>query len=331
MTEWLEGAITYEGPAPQIGADWSGRLDEWLTVVLLGEAEKQNVQNWSFPTDQLRDEYLQTIHDRSDDDVLALLRCFLFPSCTFPSRDKVALGRLLDRLVKERRRFRPVNEYEWVLLRYLRGEGMPHAGVRWTIDLLPADPKRAIAAIEAYLAADWIHLPDGAIDGLADSMQIIRARYIADPKTNSERRLYLYELTPRQFEGLVRKLYEQLGYNASLTPPSRDGGRDIVARRQDPGRRETLLIECKLHNGNVRLQVAQRLIGVVAHENANRGVLVTSGSFTRTTRMLAAEEPRLELIDGMELVALLNEHLGAHWPTTVDRITSVDKPRSPPQ
>lgn len=200
--------------------------------------------------------------------------------------------------------------------------------MRWALDLLPTDPRRAIAAIDAYLVADWLHLPDGAINGLGDSLQIIRARYIADPRANSERRQYLYDLTPRQFEGLVQKLYDELGYSALLTPASKDGGRDIIASRDDPSRRETLLIECKRHQGNVRLQVAQRLLGVVAHEHANRGVLITPSSFTLSTKKLAAVEPRLELINGLELVALLNEHLGAHWPTAVDRIVSVDRPRN---
>jgi len=83
MNAWLMSSAARPGPDPQLGEAWSGRLDEWLAEVLPGNAAQRNIQDWSFPTDDLRDDYLSTIHSRSDEDVVALLRLFLFPSCTF--------------------------------------------------------------------------------------------------------------------------------------------------------------------------------------------------------------------------------------------------------
>src|SRR5437879_2015321 len=48
---------------PIIGPDWDGRLEEWVAEVIAAQSHKQRREIWdlSFPTDALRDEYLESI------------------------------------------------------------------------------------------------------------------------------------------------------------------------------------------------------------------------------------------------------------------------------
>jgi restriction system protein len=105
-----------------------------------------------------------------------------------------------------------------------------------------------------------------------------------------------------------------------LTQRTRDGGRDIVACRQGPVKREQLHIECKRYTTPVPVQCLRSLLGVVSSEKANKGVLVTTSRFTTPAVEFSKENPRIELIDGLTLVALMNEHLGDGWPLRIDRL-----------
>src|SRR5947209_7755090 len=109
-SEWIAEFLK-SGIAPRSGDMWSGQLEEWLASVLPPGADERyddiddedlpdgirddetvwdwtersraGVQAWCFPTDGLRAEYLQSIQDRSEADVLALLRLFLFEESCF--------------------------------------------------------------------------------------------------------------------------------------------------------------------------------------------------------------------------------------------------------
>lgn len=211
-------------------------------------------------------------------------------------------------------------EYFRRLPRTISNRQPAHPGVRWVLDLLPNNPRIALAAIEAYLLAHAMWLPDGRVSGLHDAVDVIRARYVGRPGPAEGKRQALFELSPRDFERLVRRLYAAMGYEATLTPPGRDGGRDVIAVRAGTGQREQVHIECKLHTLPVGVRTARALLGVVTHMKANRGVLVTSSHFTRGARELADSNPRLDLITGSELVVLLNEYFGPEWPSRLETL-----------
>jgi restriction system protein len=304
---------------PQLGKAWEGRLEEWLRAVL-SEGSVGSLQNWSFPTDELRDEYLETIESRTDAEVRDLLRLFLFDASTFGADDRNRdwfLGPDIDPSTRGRL---SQLEYYRRLPRTIFNKQPAHPGVRWILDLLPNNPRMALAAIEAYLIAHAMWLPDGRASGLHDAIDIIRARYVGRPASAEGKRQVLFELSPRDFERLVRRLYAAMGYEATLTPPGRDGGRDVIAVRAGAGQREQVHIECKLYTLPVGVHTARSLLGVVSHERANKGILVTSSHFTRGARDLADSNPRLDLITGSELVVLLNEHFGPEWPSRLETL-----------
>jgi len=325
------------GIEPRVGDTWSGNLEGWLAAVLPPGAYERyedidddalpdglrddetvwdwtqrfraDVQAWCFPTDGLREGYLTSVHSRSEADVLALLRLFLFEEACF-GKDSEYLHQalavhkdlsFLDRLPAE---------YSRRLMAWTGTDTKPHPSIRWVLDLLPRSPQQAIDAITGYLNAYRGVRPEGRSQGLLDAAAIIRARWIDDVTSGTGA---LFRLSPRGLEILVAALYRELGYNVILTPPSRDGGRDVIAARETPGQREVIQIECKTHTSPVGVTYVRQLRGVIERHRANRGILVTIGRFTRGAREECTVDTRLELIDGAALIQMLNAKFGPLW------------------
>jgi Restriction endonuclease len=118
------------------------------------------------------------------------------------------------------------------LMMWMGGNAKPHPSIRWALDLLPHSPQQAIDAITGHLNVYREVRPEGRSLGLLDAVAIIRTRWIDDPTTGTEA---LFRLSPRELEVLVAALYQKLGYTVELTPPSRDGGRNVIATRKAPG------------------------------------------------------------------------------------------------
>lgn len=267
------------------------------------------MQTWSFPTAERRAEYLATVSARAEADVLALLRVFLFEESSFGLDGDHLDGALRSSSVRQALDGFPL-EYSRRLTRWLAGNAKPHPSIRWVLDLLPHAPQQAIDAVMGYLDVYRSLRPTGRSEGLLDAAAIIRARWIEDVSDGIEA---LFRLSPRDFEALVAALYRKIGYQVELTPPSRDGGRDVIATRAQPGRREVVEVECKTHSSPIGVKHVRQLCGVVEMSRASRGVLVAAGRFTRGARAEAAVDSRLELIDGESLIRLLNASFGPLW------------------
>ncbi|MCY8065419.1 restriction endonuclease [Bacillus haynesii] len=152
-------------------------------------------------------------------------------------------------------------------------------------------------------------LPDMAMNSLYDAQVLIRARYLQNDYSVDT----LLSLSPREFEYLIAKLYKSLGYKVQLTPPSNDGGKDVIAENEAIGRKERLFIECKRSKENVKIEKARALVGAITDAKATKGVLIGAKGFTRGTINFAKKNPSVELIGGQELLHFLDENLGKNW------------------
>jgi len=297
-------------------------LDEWLSLIF-NPAPDIPVPDHEFPTNKHRDEYIATIHQRTDEDIRRLLLRFLIPSGTL-GIDKLRLEWLLldKRNAPERYAKMMAMQFYRRLVTFASGNSKipPWEGITWVIDLLPHFPKQALEGLSAYILAHIPVLPDGRLNSLHDAEEIIRARYIGTASSQAEKLQFLTSISPRQFEHIIERLYSAMGYNTQLTPPQKDGGRDVIARKEGIGTLEHLLVECKQYSGPVDVKIVRALLGVVADERVNKGVLVTTSRFTKAGTEFAKRNPRLELIAGESLIPLLNEHLGARWTTQLERI-----------
>lgn len=259
-----------------------------------------------------------------------LLRGMLIPSCSL-GVDDVALQNMSNAANSEDPQIRRLgridsSEYRRRVVAYFRAvvdekvAPPPWEGMTWILDLLPHWPRRAINALESYTLAHAQVLPDGRSSALQDCLSIMRAYYIGLPGKLESRRMHLLELDWRQFEALVCLLYRKMGHDARLMPGTKDSGRDVIANREQPGMRSRLQVQCKRWEKNVGISEVQRILGVAAGDKSTSAVLVTSSFFTKPARKIAAEDPRIDLIDGLSLARLFNEYLGDLWPANVSRL-----------
>jgi restriction system protein len=113
------------------------------------------------------------------------------------------------------------------------------------------------------------------------------------------------------FEHLVRELFAQMfsshGAEVKVTQASRDGGVDAVAFDPDPIRGGKFVIQAKRYTNVVPVSAVRDLYGTLVNEGASRGILVTTAYYGKDARAFAQDKP-LTLIDGPNLVYLLEEH-----------------------
>lgn len=135
---------------------------------------------------------------------------------------------------------------------------------------------------------------------LMDSMDVV---------AGLDSRPVLMDLTPTEFEHLVRQLFEAIGLDSVNTQPSQDEGIDAVAMNTDPVMKGLCIIQAKRSSKVVPFETVSALAGVVEHKRAAKGILVTTSWFGRASEAFANQHGRLELLDGGNLVHLFREHL----------------------
>ncbi|MGQ4479623.1 restriction endonuclease [Streptomyces sp. SAS_276] len=136
---------------------------------------------------------------------------------------------------------------------------------------------------------------------LMDSMDVV---------AGLDSRPVLVQLSPTEFEHLIRQLFEAIGMEAWNTQASKDEGVDAVAISKDPVFNGECIIQAKRYSKLVGVESVQALAGVVEHKRAAKGVLITTSWFGRASHEFARQHGRLQLIEGPELKYLIKEHLG---------------------
>ena len=285
-------------------------LDDWLRIVMVSpEArEVQLYPDHCFPSESHRDTYLAGIGTRNYQEINTLIRRFLIPSGSFGG-DSDWLSSAIRRDATEALKVEQVS-------RALRGEPV-WEGITWVLDLLHR-PRMAVEVIQAYLAAHFWRMPDWRVTGLLDAASLIRAAYLEPVHPREE----LLSISSRDFELVVADLFQRMDYQVSVTRQASDGGFDVRLRRNEAGRIESSIVECKRYTQNVPVKEMRALLGVVERDGLTRGLLVTTAAFTRTTRVEASKTHRIELIDFPALSVLFNAHFGPEWPRDIERIIS---------
>lgn len=110
-----------------------------------------------------------------------------------------------------------------------------------------------------------------------------------------------------QFENVCQNLIEHMGFSVETTKASGDGGIDLIAYNHDPILSGKYIIQCKRYSGSVGEPIIRDLYGVITSERANKGILMTTGYFTKSAISFAEGKP-IELIDEKQLDALLKKY-----------------------
>lgn len=123
----------------------------------------------------------------------------------------------------------------------------------------------------------------------------------------------LRETDPIFFEKLVVKLLDMMGYsgkngNVQVTTQSNDGGIDGIIN-QDPLGTSTVYLQVKRYaeKNVIGRPAIQAFYGALASVNADRGVFITTSSFSKGALEFAKNQG-IVLIDGIQLTELMIEY-----------------------
>jgi len=99
-----------------------------------------------------------------------------------------------------------------------------------------------------------------------------------------------------------------MGFVTEERRKSADGGMDLRAVNGNPVFSGLYIIQCKRYSKPISESVVRDLYGVVMSERANKGILITNSSFTRSSKNFASNKP-IELIGGIQLQDLIEKYL----------------------
>ncbi len=116
-------------------------------------------------------------------------------------------------------------------------------------------------------------------------------------------------LSGTEFEVLLSRLFQAMGYRTELTGKSGDQGGDLIANKEG----ERILIQAKCYRdwstGN---SAVQQVVGAMKYYDCNRAMVVTTSYFT-TEAMALAKANKTELVSKEKLQELLLKYLGESW------------------
>lgn len=120
-------------------------------------------------------------------------------------------------------------------------------------------------------------------------------------------------LGAREFEQFIATLVDQLGFeDVVLTPRSGDSGRDVIAIKRVHGISILFAFECKRYKPDLPVgpELLRALLGTITHGStkANKGVLVTTSTFTSGARNFLLTEPSIDGKDFDGIVGWLREY-----------------------
>ena len=121
------------------------------------------------------------------------------------------------------------------------------------------------------------------------------------------------EQDPEFFERLVVRLLVKMGYGGSFEDAARsvgksgDGGIDGIIKEDRLGL-DAIYLQAKRYQGSVGRPEVQKFVGAITGHRANKGVFLTTGTFTREAAEYVKNlDKTVVLIDGDRLAELMIE------------------------
>lgn len=150
--------------------------------------------------------------------------------------------------------------------------------------------------------------------GNIDNLKFILIRFI-DIKEESiikggfESTQYKFSsLSGNDFENLLVRLYESMGYIVEHPGGRGDQGGDLILNKNG----QRILVQAKRYSSNIGNGAVQEAVAAKKYYDCNRMMLIGSSNFTRGALDLASYN-EVELIGKSELQGLLLSHLNESW------------------
>ncbi len=120
----------------------------------------------------------------------------------------------------------------------------------------------------------------------------------------------LREVDPREFEKIMAAVFQNRGFDVTLSKATRDGGFDLMLMKHDVIGAIMTLVQCKRYGerNKVGVEVVRGLYGVVEEKRATNGLIVTTSVFTPDAlRTRERMRHRMQLADLDEIQRWLKE------------------------
>jgi restriction system protein len=176
------------------------------------------------------------------------------------------------------------------------------------LDLMQVDPMACLKKLNAGVSRSPADL-EPVRPVLEFNMVDPRFVEETDVLSTLDQRPNLMELSPQEFENLITNLFGKMGLETRQTQASRDGGVDCVAWDSRPILGGKVIIQAKRYKNTVGVSAVRDLFGTLQNEGASKGILVTTSGYGAASFAFASGKP-LELLDGANLLALLEDHAG---------------------
>jgi len=127
----------------------------------------------------------------------------------------------------------------------------------------------------------------------------------------AERPGFLRQVEWRDLERVLASALEEIGFEVELTPPAKDGGKDVVARCFVRNRLNTFYVEIKHWRRNrPGMQEIHDFIQVNARDRTDGGLFLSSSGFTNEVyaRMVDVSRERIRLGEEEKIVNLCQKY-----------------------
>jgi len=198
------------------------------------------------------------------------------------------------------------------------------------IDVVAANPATFPQALRESIATRFVDQSIEQLESIRNGRDLVQAPIaasiaIASPEDRLEAAVselksavadeildLLSRVTPSYFETVVLDVLHRIGYGASRSDLLRvggtgDGGIDGVISLDRLGL-EKVYVQAKRWQGVVGRPDVQGFYGALAGQRANKGVFITTSSFTQQAVEFARSVERIVLVDGASLAELMIEN-----------------------
>ena len=119
----------------------------------------------------------------------------------------------------------------------------------------------------------------------------------------------LKNLSPTGFENFCGHFLRHMEFdNVKITQRTRDGGFDASAILRTGLIPTRVLIECKRYDGDVAVSVVRQLRGVMAEKQVTKGIIFTTGDYTKDAYQSVADRDDITLLCGDDICNLMKKH-----------------------
>lgn len=113
-------------------------------------------------------------------------------------------------------------------------------------------------------------------------------------------------------EKVIAEIFESFGFDVTLTPPSKDGGKDIILECYQNESKKTFIVEIKHWKSGKKIgqKIAKEFLKVVLNEKRNCGLILSSSGFTNNLFEFITEIDRTKISFGTDskIISLFNAY-----------------------